>query len=763
MAMVASRNIFWSLILSLVLGLILSPGVRAELVNIAILHTNDTCGRLESFYYRSSRPLGGLAKRAIFFQEKRRHKQLHWLTLDAGNRFGYTRMCYYFEGLIDMHLSNWLGYDAAGIGAMDFIFGRETLETRVGEAEFPFVCTNILDAATGKYLGEPFKVVEFDGFRIALIGLADPRIPDFYPPGFTQGLTFREPEHVVSEWIPQLRSQSDVIMLLSSLPLEESIALADRHPEIAVIISGGQGATLQVPLKVGPTLIVQAGKWGMNVGLLKLTFEGDSSAGYHVRYFDEQLVPMDGKWVESTKFLAELSTYRELLNEKLGVVLGKLASDMPASKMNSYETGLGDFFTDALRDATGADVALLDAGSFQDGLQAGAVTKGDLYRAYPGDALVVTGTVSGEDLRRILSQAAGFVGRDGFLQVSGVSFGLYGANAYDVKVQGEDLDPTRLYQVVITDRMLDGFGGLTSTYLVQDTRPTGILVREAVGDFLAEKQEFANEVEGRITYYAEPPEEEAVVPSEEAAALEEVLTKEEAPGEETAAAAAPEEVEQLDKEEEGVETPPGAEGAQPSAPEVPAGEEAAAAPPAEVPPGEFEVIAEEEVDTGLAPPSEAGAAEEAPSAPAAAPSEEAPRGTPALVGETSQMIDGVEYRLRVEKKELEGEPLFGLSLTLENRSEGFKLLDFPTGQRSDFQVFADKKLVWKWSYNRYFVQARSSLRLDPGDSKTYTVHWDGMTNKKVPLERGLYRFSATVTAVPEREVSFVALFEPPLM
>jgi len=742
-AMVVLRNIVWSLILSLVLGLILAPRAHAELVNIAILHTNDTCGRLESFYYRSTRPLGGVAKRAMFFQEKRRHGKLHWLTVDAGNRFGYTRMSYYFEGFLDTHMSNWLGYDAVGIGATDFIFGREVLEAREKESKAPFICTNVLDSATGKYIGEPFKIVDFAGFRVALMGLADTRIPDSYPTDFTRGLVFRDPEQVVSEWIPQLRGQSDVIMLLSTLPLQECIALADRHPEIAVIISGGEGAALQVPLKVGPALIVQAGKWGMNVGLLKVTFEGDSNGGYHLRYFDERLVPMDGKWVENTKFLQELSTYHERLDEKLGIVLGKIATDMPAIKVNSYETKLGDLFTDALRSATGADVALLDAGSFRDGLLAGAVTKGDLYRAYPGDALVMTGTVNGEDLRKILSQGAGMVGREGFLQVSGATFGIYGANAYDVKVQGENIDPARLYRLAITDRMLDGFGGLTSMYLVQDVEPSGKLVREVVGDYLVEKREFTNEVEGRITYYAEPLEEEVAVPEE--SPPEEVAPPEEKPT-----------AEESTKEPEA-----GAEVALPEAPEQPAEEGPLVAPPAEEPPGEYQVKTEEEVDTGLAPPSEPATLEEAAAAVEAP--EQVPRTPSALVGETSQVIEGVSYHFQVEQMQGEGEPLLSLKVTLTNNSDAFKLFDFPTSQHFDFAVFQEQKLLWQWSYNRYFVQAESSLRLDPGQSKTFVVHWDGMTNKKVPVRRGLYRFSALVTAVPEREISFTALFEPPLM
>ena len=65
--------------------LLLPDAARAETTNISILYTADTHGHMHPFFYESRKPVGGIAKRAIFFQDKRRHKSMLWLTVDTGD------------------------------------------------------------------------------------------------------------------------------------------------------------------------------------------------------------------------------------------------------------------------------------------------------------------------------------------------------------------------------------------------------------------------------------------------------------------------------------------------------------------------------------------------------------------------------------------------------------------------------------------------------------------------------------------------------
>lgn len=713
--------------------LLAAYAASAELVNICVLHTNDTRGRIQSYYYQSTKPLGGYAKRAIYFKEKRRHQGLEWLTLDAGNALGYTPLSYYLGGYLDVRLMTMLGYDAAGLGPMDFAVGRKKLTERIGEAGYAVLSANVLDAATGKYLGEPYKVVDLGGFRVALLGLTDPLAPSQVQPANTSGLTFRDPHEVAAEWVPQLKNQSDTIILLSTLKLADNIQLAVSHPEISIIVSGGQMAALSVPLKVDNSLIVEAGSWGSHAGLLKLTFEGDRKNGYKLRYFDEHLEELGGRWAENSQYLAVISEQRARMDEQLNVVITSLAEAMPPDKLTSFETSLGNLFADAVRTAAGTEVALMEAGGFHGGLPAGPVTRGDLLKAYPGESRIVKGVMRGSDLKSLLSQGAQGVGRGSFLQVSGVSFSIFDGAAYGVRVGGVPLLPDTEYTVAVTDRVVQGLEGLTAVYALGQQQLHPYLVREVVEEYLSTRSDYAGELEERISYSAEPPEAETYADD---TAIEE----------ETPSGNVPDEAEETPLEDEASSAP-----SEEPAPASEAPEEAA--------PGEYEVIVEEETDLGLAPAPEPGMEEAATPEPVVEELAPAPAGETAI-GSTSVEMEGITYDFAVNEVTLEGQPVTEFLLKLRNSGETHKMLKFPTGQHFDFKVYKDNKLFWNYSYNRYFTQEETSVSLAPGDELAFRAYWDGTDNQKMQLAENLYRFVAELTTTPVQEVSFIALFVP---
>ncbi len=746
------------MVAALVGAVILTPA-RAELVNLTILHSNDTRGRISPYMGKTGKPAGGYAKRAIFFQEKRRHEKMSWLTLDAGNTFGYSPLSYYLKGYLDTRLMGMAGYDASGIGPLEFMCGRKELAARVGEATFPFLSANVKDKATGKYIGEPFKVVESNGFRIGLLGLTDTTTPMQFPPAFTEGLEFSAPLDVAAQWIPQLKSQCDTIVLLSTLSLTENIALAIAHPEISVIVTGGHEAELQVPLKVDSTLIVEAGRYGQKVGMLKMTYEGERGKGYKIRYFDEQLVEIGGAWAENSLYKQEIAANQPRLSEQLDVVVGSLAKDMPATKVNSFETQIGNMFADAIRTASGAEVAVVEAGAIRYGMKKGPVTRGDILRVFPGESRIIMGNMSGADLIALLSQGVSNIGREGFLQVSGVSFGIYGGKAHSVTVGGSAVSPEAMYKVAMTERMSDGIEGLTSAYLLKDAALYPHLVREAVEDYLTAHADFTSELEERISYFAEPPSEEVATPPPSAdveeqpdpEAVEEAPPAEEAVADDGAAAEG--EVAEAPADEAVVDEPVAEE---PVAEAAPAEETAA-----EEAPGEYEVITEEVVDPGLAPETEVPPVEDTtiPEPEATTPPGPAVEGK--LVGTGAVDFEGVHYEFNVMNKETHGEGVIEMAVIVRNNSDVNKMLSFPSGKHYDFKVFKENALLWNYGYNRYYTQEMGSITLAPGEETAFRCYWDGMTNNKTGLTENLYRFVAEVSTTPQMEISFIALFTPP--
>jgi 5'-nucleotidase len=137
-------------------------------------------------------------------------------------------------------------------------------------------------------------------------------------------------------------------------------------------------------------------------------------------------------------------------------------------------TNLGRLVCAALVDATGADAALLNGGSFRDSIAAGEVTKGQFLTVFPYSNYVYLVDVSGEDLLAALRHGLGQPGAGAFPQFWGleVETRMREATAPDgtksevpapetVMIGGEPLDPKADYTVAINDFLYSGGDGYT--------------------------------------------------------------------------------------------------------------------------------------------------------------------------------------------------------------------------------------------------------------------------------------------------------------
>lgn len=83
-----------------------------------------------------------------------------------------------------------------------------------------------------------------------------------------------------------------------------------------------------------------------------------------------------------------------------------------------------------------------------------------------------------------------------------------------------------------------------------------------------------------------------------------------------------------------------------------------------------------------------------------------------------------------------------LELTGTNDGQATLVLDFPDGQRYDFEVISeDGGVVWHWAEGRFFAQVLGRETLEPGAS----LRWTGRIEAGLPA--GVYRIIATLTTV----------------
>ncbi len=132
--------------------------------------------------------------------------------------------------------------------------------------------------------------------------------------------------------------------------------------------------------------------------------------------------------------------------------------DGKREQVRAGETNLGDLLADAIRNVSGADIALTNGGGIRASIEAGVVTKGDVITVLPFGNQVVTIDVKGSDVVAALENGVGSYPEPsgGFPQVSGITFSIdpsqdKGSRVHSVMVGDQALDPEATYTLATND------------------------------------------------------------------------------------------------------------------------------------------------------------------------------------------------------------------------------------------------------------------------------------------------------------------------
>ncbi|MFH1084659.1 MAG: hypothetical protein V1772_02700 [Chloroflexota bacterium] len=223
--------------------------------------------------------------------QRARSAATHTLLLDAGNAWlNDQNPGKVTRGQSSVAAMNLMGYDAMTLGMLDLTaLTPDEVTQRLGEARFAVLSANVTLSGSEQLVAEPYTLVELGGHRVAILGLTDQ--------GSAHNLVSADPLAAARRWVPELRRQADIVIVLSHAGLAVDRRIAAGVPGIALIVSGGQETTRE-PLVVAPygTLIVHAespsiGNAGEAIGRGRLLFDG---AGRLVRHEWERI------WLDST-------------------------------------------------------------------------------------------------------------------------------------------------------------------------------------------------------------------------------------------------------------------------------------------------------------------------------------------------------------------------------------------------------------------------------------------------------------------------------
>jgi 5'-nucleotidase/UDP-sugar diphosphatase len=301
------------------LGIPVSTGLvwAQEETQLVILHTNDIHGQI-----LPRNGVGGMAELATLILRSDAD-----LTLDGGDMFTGTMLADEFQGRPVIEIMNFLGYDAAALGNHEFDYGIEALEARIRDADFPILSANV----RGVDGVRPYTVLEVDDLRIGVIGLTVENLAEVTHPKNLTTITVDRLTDVLEGLLPEVRSQSDFVVLVAHIDEDEQMQVAQAFPEIRLIVASHPHVARTET--VGLTTIVQTGSSTRNLGRIVMAVVDGEPISITEELPPIENIPADPEVIELIR------PYRDAVEDRVSEVLGDASAPLPRD--STMETSLG--------------------------------------------------------------------------------------------------------------------------------------------------------------------------------------------------------------------------------------------------------------------------------------------------------------------------------------------------------------------------------------------------------------------------------------
>ena len=419
------------------------------------------------------------------------------------------------EAIID--IMNAVGYDIAIPGNHEYDYGMERFLELTQKANFPYISCNF--NKDGELIFAPYIIKEFDGVKIAFVGITTPTTPRSSTPkyfmndegefiySFMQDETGEALYAAVQKAVDDARAEgAQYVIAMAHLGDEDEcrpwryLDVIGNTAGIDALLDGHSHDTEQVVMKNknGQDVVRTAcGTKLAHIGRLTITKDGQISSELYS--WNQPIAAPKMLGLQNVAGEA-VTAATAVLNEKLAEVVASTTVDLiiydPVAKtddgrsvriIRNTETNLGDLCADAYLDqSSGADIALVNGGGIRVSINKGDITLNDILKVHPfGNSLTVIEATGQQVLDALEWSVHAMPGEfGGFDHVAGLTFefdatipspctqddhGFFTGmqegverRVRNVLVAGEPIDPAKLYKVVSHDyQLLDKGDGYT--------------------------------------------------------------------------------------------------------------------------------------------------------------------------------------------------------------------------------------------------------------------------------------------------------------
>ncbi len=449
---------------------------------------------------------GGLARISYVVKNLKKENPYNMLFMDAGDTFQGSGPAALSKGEAIIEPINSIGLDLGLPGNWEVVYGKDKLLEMTDKLNYPIIAANMVDEDTGKLLYDPYIIKILDGIKIGIIGFTDPDVPERQPPSYSKGVIYRGKD-ILQPLIDRIKNIDgvDIVILLTHIGLPKAVNLAKELNNVDILLSGDTHERTYKPINIGNTLVVEPGSFGSFLGKIDITISHGTIIDKHWELIElkSKDYPIDNN-VQSIVENA-LMPFNDEMNKIIGY------SDIPLYRYNVIETNMDNLLSDAIREATKADIALSNGFRFSYPITAGYITENDLWNMYPIVEKLKMGKIFGwqlkefweKELENVFSpnpdkQFGGWLPRPSGMKIIFNACATYENRIESIYVGDKLLDNNKIYTVAACEREGDPFDVVCRIPEVKDVTIMNNTNHDAVKLYLKNHSPIQNIEMGRV-------------------------------------------------------------------------------------------------------------------------------------------------------------------------------------------------------------------------------------------------------------------------
>jgi 2',3'-cyclic-nucleotide 2'-phosphodiesterase/3'-nucleotidase len=419
------RSITLSVFTCILITLLLSCS-RTVNKSVSIIESTDIHGVILPYDFIEGEKLNSsMASSYDYIKMVRGKKDATYLLDNGDNLQGQPEVYYYnFIDTLSPHflseVMNYMKYDAGTVGNHDIEAGHAVYDRMVKKDDFPLLAANAVDIATGKPYFKPYRIIEKDGIKIAVLGLVTPAIPNWLPSELYSGIEFKDMVETARKWMPVIQSEKpDLVVGLfhsgwdrdeaklqhtNNLNENGSAAVAYNVPGFDIIFTGHDHKTANekfVNLLGDTVLILNGGSRSEKLAEADISFSSHKIKGKLKKKILGQIINVSDYKPDSSfirKFAPQYNTVYEYVNR----VIGNSSATITSRDAYFGPSAIIDMVHSIQLEITGADISFTAPLSFDVKIDKGPVTVGDMFKLYRFENFLYTMSLSGEEVRKYL-------------------------------------------------------------------------------------------------------------------------------------------------------------------------------------------------------------------------------------------------------------------------------------------------------------------------------------------------------------------------